>query len=277
MNMSPADPASLKQALKSGAQHEVWEKVYRVPRCEQFYEQVFEWLAGHSGVRPGGAVLDVGCGMGAHSVRLARHGFQVVAADFSPDRVAAATSYVRAREMEKKIQVKEEGLESGLSFAAESFDGVLCWGVLMHIHENEKAMKELIRVTRKNGVIIVAEANFFSFDAMASLAAGLARRLLGSKQRKSITWTRYGMEYLTGTATGDMVVRHSRIPALIKFFHEHGCALRHRMAGQFTELFTRLCETPPATSLHAFNSAWFSRLRWPYFAVGNILIFRREV
>src|SRR5207302_4276613 len=197
--MMPADTDALKQTLKSSAQHEVWERAFRVPRCEQFYEQVFDWLAAHAGLPLGATVLDIGCGMGAHSVRLAQRGYNVVAADFSPDRVAAAKSYVQTQGMEKQVQVKEEDLQAGLSFSSERFDGVLCWGVLMHIHNNERAMSELVRETREKGIIILTEANFFSLDGAASWGMGWTKRMLGSKQRKSIDWTRYGVEYLTST------------------------------------------------------------------------------
>ena len=274
--MTPADTASLKQTLKSGAQHEVWERAFRAPRCEQFYEQVFDWLAAHAGLSSGATVLDIGCGIGAHSVRLAQHGFNVVAADFSPDRVAAAKSYVQAQGMGKQIQVQEEDLQTGLSFPSQSFDGVLCWGVLMHIHQNERAMSELVRVTREKGTIILAEANLFSFDGAASWGMGWAKRMLGSKQRKSIGWTRYGMEYLTSTPYGDLMVRHSRIPALIRYFKGQGCSLRYRVSGQFTEAFTRLSQAPFAAAIHAFNSAWFSALKWPRPSFGNVLVFRRD-
>ena len=47
----------------------------------------------------------------------------------------------------------------------------------MHISENERAMRELIRVVRPGGSIVIAETNFYSFDCLASrFAAAIFRR-----------------------------------------------------------------------------------------------------
>lgn len=276
MPTKPADAVVLKQTLQSAAQHEVWEARYRTARSEDFYEQVFDWLSAKAGITPGEQVLDIGCGIGAHAVRLARRGFRVVAADFSSDRVAAARASVQASGTASLVRVQEEDLRAGLSFDSNSFSGVLCWGVLMHIHDNEQAMAELIRVTRPGGAIIVAESNFFSLDGVASFVAAVVRRLSGSKQRKRMEWTNYGMEYLTSTPSGDLVVRHSRIPGLVRFFESRGCYLRHRVSGQFSESFTKMGSTPFAGAVHTFNSAWFSALKWPRASCGNILVFQRR-
>src|SRR4029077_5140352 len=110
-----------------------------------------------------------GCGAGHHARLLAERGFEVVAADFSPDRVSAAQANVQARGLQRRVSVHEEDLEVGLSFEEQSFDGVLCWGVLMHIPDNERAMSELVRVTRRGGKIMIYENNWFSLYSLLTL------------------------------------------------------------------------------------------------------------
>jgi SAM-dependent methyltransferase len=55
-----------------------------------------EWLAAL--VAPGGRVLDLGCGPGAHLERLARHGHECVGLDMAP----AAIAYARDRALEAR-------------------------------------------------------------------------------------------------------------------------------------------------------------------------------
>jgi 2-polyprenyl-3-methyl-5-hydroxy-6-metoxy-1,4-benzoquinol methylase len=72
----------VRDTLAKPTIHEHWEDRYRTAENERLYEQAF---AAH--LRKG-AVLDVGCGIGAHSDRLARREFRVVEVDV-PDRVLA--------------------------------------------------------------------------------------------------------------------------------------------------------------------------------------------
>jgi SAM-dependent methyltransferase len=53
-------------------------------------EQEVEFLVAQLGLRPGGRVLDVGCGPGRHSLALARRGIATHGVDLSPDFVELA-------------------------------------------------------------------------------------------------------------------------------------------------------------------------------------------
>ncbi|GIV57897.1 MAG: putative methyltransferase [Rhodothermaceae bacterium] len=81
---------------------------------------------------PGATVLDLGCGDGIPiSQELVRAGFDVVALDASPEMVAryrANLPNVPAR----CVRVQEA------SFAPESLDAVVAWGVLFHLPADEQ-------------------------------------------------------------------------------------------------------------------------------------------
>ena len=50
---------------------------------------------------------------------------------------------------------------SDLPFASATFDRVLCSGVLMHLEDENKALAELVRVTRPGGLLVVSGNNVF--------------------------------------------------------------------------------------------------------------------
>ena len=114
---STSEPA--KNALSGPAIHEIWESVYRNPRSERLYELIFDWIARSGGVSTGSSWLDIGCGIGQHAMRLRHRGFRVVAADFSPDRVRAASEHIRQQGLAGEVTVQQEDLVSGLSFSGE--------------------------------------------------------------------------------------------------------------------------------------------------------------
>jgi ubiquinone/menaquinone biosynthesis C-methylase UbiE len=266
---------STKDTLSGPAVHELWESVYRNPHSERLYELIFDWIARYGGVPVGANWLDIGCGIGQHAIRLRRHGYRVVAADFSPDRVRVAREHIGQQGMASEIIVQREDLVSGLSFSAASFDAILCWGVLMHIPQIERAMLELIRVTKPEGKLFIYEANLYGLDAVAAHLVSLGKRAIGSPQYKQITMGPYGREYLARTKAGDLLIRHARIRSIVTFFKKHGCYLKNRIGGEFTERYS--FGGALGLFVHTWNHAWFRLGKSPYFAHGNLLVLEKSV
>lgn len=265
----------MKATLSGPTVHQRWEELYRTPADNALQEKMFEWLILKSRLTASSKLLDIGCGAGHHAVRLAERGFDVVAADFSPDRVSAAQANVQARGLQRRVSVHEEDLEVGLSFEEQSFDGVLCWGVLMHIPDNERAMSELVRVTRRGGKIMIYENNWFSLYSLLTLVGTAGKACLGRSKVKKIVVGSYGLEYWSETGVGDLLIRQTRLSAMKRFFAGFGCSLKYRTAGHFTELYK--FGPPRIRSLfHSFNSIWFSAIGLPYLSCGNLFIFERQ-
>ncbi len=81
---------------------------------------------------PDARVLDLGCGDGVPVSRLlTRAGFDVVGLDSSPEMIA------RYRANFPGVPTRCERVE-GASFAAETFEAVVAWGVLFHLSEAEQ-------------------------------------------------------------------------------------------------------------------------------------------
>ncbi len=97
-------------------------------------------------------VLDLGCGSGVLSMVLARNGADVVSADLTES--ATKMTQRNAKLQKQKIQVIRTNAEC-LSFANDSFDYVLSWGVLHHTENTEAAFAEIARILKPNGTGLV--------------------------------------------------------------------------------------------------------------------------
>ncbi|BAQ65492.1 methyltransferase domain-containing protein [Geminocystis sp. NIES-3709] len=104
----------------------------------------------------GTTVLDVGCGIGGSSRILARdYGFAVTGITISPQQVKRAQE-LTPPEVNAKFQVDDA---LALSFPDNSFD--IVWSVEAGPHMEDKALfaKELMRVLKPNGILVVADWN----------------------------------------------------------------------------------------------------------------------
>ncbi|MCP2636263.1 class I SAM-dependent methyltransferase [Microbacterium sp. HD4P20] len=109
--------------------------------------------------RPGQRILDLAAGTGVSSVSLAASGAEVVAADFSPGMIAEGQrrygdsapgggipnlSFVHAD-------------ATALPFGDEEFDAVAISFGLRNVNDPRKALREMLRVTKPGGRLVIAE------------------------------------------------------------------------------------------------------------------------
>lgn len=94
-------------------------------------------------LRPGERVLEVGCGAGHLTTRLAARGVDIVGIDANPNASAiAGTDRVRTMHAES------------LDFADDSFDVIVSVHAIEHIPELEGALDEMARVLRPGGRVM---------------------------------------------------------------------------------------------------------------------------
>jgi SAM-dependent methyltransferase len=110
------------------------------PRSPELLYELVQGL----GLPEGALVVDVGCGDGTHSHRLAeRFGFSVVGVDpFAPEAEGRRVRFV-------------PGVAEALPVEDESADLVWCRGVLVHVADLERAYEEFRRVLRDGGRALV--------------------------------------------------------------------------------------------------------------------------
>jgi 2-polyprenyl-3-methyl-5-hydroxy-6-metoxy-1,4-benzoquinol methylase len=258
----------VQSTLAKSDVHDEWVTNYRTPENEPFFELAFDYI--EKGLNPpqNSTILDAGCGTCNHSIRLAKRGFRCTAVDFSEKILKKARLNVEKRGLETRITIKREDVTS-LSFKDETFDYILCWGVLMHIPNLEKALSELSRVLKLNGAIIISESNVYSIQSLA--LQKIIKHLLRRK-RPIVEYTFAGMEYWINTTAGPLFVRQSNVGHLIFLFKKNGLVARSCVAGQFTELYTTISNRTLRHVVHAWNNMWFKYIKLPYPAFGNIII-----
>jgi malonyl-CoA O-methyltransferase len=98
------------------------------------------------------AVLDVGCGTGRHSVRIAQAGASVTGVDFSAEMILRATQKAGA----DQIRFVQHDLRKPLPFQPGAFDRVVCGLVFDHIADVTGLFREMGRVCRPRGTIVVS-------------------------------------------------------------------------------------------------------------------------
>lgn len=106
--------------------------------------------------RPGGLVLDLGCGGGHVSFTVAPHATEVVAYDLSADMLAAVATVAAERGLGNIVT--RQGSVEALPFADASFDLVLTRFSAHHWPSLATALHEARRVIRPDGLAIFMDA-----------------------------------------------------------------------------------------------------------------------
>jgi 2-polyprenyl-3-methyl-5-hydroxy-6-metoxy-1,4-benzoquinol methylase len=251
--------------------HDVWEKTYRTAGNELFFEQAYDQFLNRLAQPVGSTALDIGCGICANSIRLARHGYIVSAADYSEPILDQARNNVAHHQLSDRISIGREDI-LGLSFHSNHFDLVLCWGVLMHVPEVERAIRELARVTKPGGFIVIEEINHNAPEACMM-------RTGWSMLKKNITIARTPAGYeQTSRFEGETLFwRHADIGWLVDQFAHHSCEMLHRDSGMFSDLYIYAPSTFLKKSINSWNRLWARYANIPQLAFHNVLIFRKAI
>jgi ubiquinone/menaquinone biosynthesis C-methylase UbiE len=101
-------------------------------------------------------VLDVGCGTGNFSIKLAKMGLQVTGIDVSNNMLKIAKNKAKVEGV--KIDFFNMDVHN-MKFEDNSFDGVFSMAVFEFIHEPESALKEMFRVVKKSGRVLIGTIN----------------------------------------------------------------------------------------------------------------------
>ena len=108
-------------------------------------------------LRPGEAVLDLGCGTGDHTREVAdlvAPGGSAVGVDFSTKMIAEAT---RRQASSSVPATFEQGDAQKLRFETNTFDACRTERMLCHVPDCDAALREIVRVTRRGGRIGVID------------------------------------------------------------------------------------------------------------------------
>jgi len=141
-------------------------------RAKDFYESYFankrqdaaireaQWrIVERSLIGRRGLVLELGCGDGSVSVRLASMGLRVVASDFAVAPLRAVRESVRHEDLGLSL-VNADAQQ--LPVPDASFDAVVCLEVLEHVPSPERVIDEVRRILRPGGLALLSVPNLVS-------------------------------------------------------------------------------------------------------------------
>ena len=145
--------------------------------------------------KPESRVLDIGCGPGIMAEYLLRNECEVFGVDISEEMIHECIERFRDRPAAHFSVGKIEDLQ----FPTAYFDAVICMGVVEYIADDESAVKEMARVTRPGGTVIVTVPNNLSphrvWDRFVYRKATDSLKRLMGRRRKGI----FHKEYIAGS------------------------------------------------------------------------------
>lgn len=166
-------------------------------------------LAAH--VRPPAEVLDIGCGQGTQSLRLARDGCRVTGLDASPTMLRDVEQTLAGEP--PRVRERVRLVRGDATEAHGTFDAVLCHGVLMYFADPDPVLRAIAGSVRPGGVVSLLVRNG---DALA-----MRPGLLGdwSTAEAAFDTTTYGNRI-------GVTARADRLADLTERLDTHGLTVR---------------------------------------------------
>jgi ubiquinone/menaquinone biosynthesis C-methylase UbiE len=132
----------------------IWLKICRVPRWDQM---VIDELGPQL---ESSRILDVGCATGRLLLRLAGTGAgQLSGTDLAPHILEVA--WEKLTQAKAQVDLRPCDAEDFLPWPDGSFDAATLTGVLHHFYRPLEALREIYRVLRIGGRLILIDPNFF--------------------------------------------------------------------------------------------------------------------
>ncbi len=137
----------------------VWTSGDFLPIARSFAPGAREFIT-RLGLRPGESVLDVACGTGNLAIPAALAGARVSGIDIAPNLIAEAQLEARATGVAIAFEV---GDAESLPYLQGQFDTTVTMFGAMFAYRPERAAAELLRVTRPNGRVAMANWTYEGF------------------------------------------------------------------------------------------------------------------
>ncbi len=130
-------------------------------------EGALDALARLAAIAPGVGVIDVACGPGIVSVDLARRGARVTGVDLTPAVLLLAEERAAAEGVADRTTFVH-GRMTALDFEDGTFDVAVSRYALHHASDPEHVVRELIRVTKPDGRVVIVD---FAAPETAAIAS----------------------------------------------------------------------------------------------------------
>jgi len=124
------------------------------PVMKYFRQRKVETALNLGQFKEGSTILEIGSNIGQYTTLFAEKGFKMIGSDLSGKAVGLGNNIARELNL-KNIDYVQADAENLSRFNDESFDGVVSFSTLRYVPDLRKALKEIYRVTKKGGVIVL--------------------------------------------------------------------------------------------------------------------------
>jgi ubiquinone/menaquinone biosynthesis C-methylase UbiE len=184
-------------------------------------------------LKPNSRILDIGGGPGRYAMWLAKHGHRVVLADLSPELLTIAHAKLAEAGVSVNIEEIIEVDACDLShWKNDSFDAVLSLGPFYHLidaNDREKALSELRRVLKPQGVDFIALIPRYSFLRHALEVPDLRHNLTHPEFVSRVLEQGVFTNDIPGHFTNGYGFRTAEVPA---FFAQRGFTMQTLLAAE---------------------------------------------
>lgn len=220
---------------------------------------LIDWQLSEHIKEPPATICDVGGGAGHNSIPLARRGYEVKILDPSEEMLQKARQTLDAGDEAVRGRVElvnGVGEDAPRIFGEETFDAVLCHGVLIYLENPNPLIEALSSIVRPGAVISILTKNADAL-AMRHALEGRYEEALASFDAKRET-NRLGLDTRTDT-----------IPELSAKLEKHGIELEQWYG---VRVFTdHLDDRPPGPDLSdVLEVEWEAGRRDPYRGVARL-------
>lgn len=108
--------------------------------------------------KPGGTVLDVGCGTGHTALQLLELGYEVIGVDLSAGMVQQAETLIRSSNPASRPSFRVGDVEK-IPVDDSSVDAVIALGLIEYLSDDDRFVAEIKRVLKPGGIAVIAFRN----------------------------------------------------------------------------------------------------------------------
>jgi ubiquinone/menaquinone biosynthesis C-methylase UbiE len=157
MNKMVEDAAKKQDKFWSGFSQQyhatLYEEVTEYPSLVMRHNYILELLSPDDRI-----VVDIGCGPGEMLCDLMDRGYEVYGVDIAQGMLDVASKHIAKRHPGFSVDLRIGNIED-LDFEDNSFDCVICAGVIEYMETDEKALGELYRILKPGGTLIITVRN----------------------------------------------------------------------------------------------------------------------
>lgn len=248
----------LKYFHRSGADPDYWDNLWLTEAHRERYARAesgaLPWfLRGpvKRHLKPGGRVLEAGCGQAHFTVAMAARGYRAEGVDFAPQVVERLSS----RFPQLRFWV---GDVRSLAVASDSYDAVYSPGVCEHFSEGPDAvLGETFRVLRPGGIALISTPVFNPVRATLARLGAFRRPPEAADEFYQYAFSPTEMEAILGRL--GFHVLEARCHGALKTLRDHVPLLERVPLGPLGKPFAVALDTSPITRHWGHACVWVAR------------------